>query len=195
MKKVIATTLIVSMCGLQLTGCAEMSSTEKGAGIGALAGAVLGAATGGNTKSVLIGAALGAAAGAIIAHYQDKQTATRAEAERKYGAVKQDKLVIDTSSLTPADVSPGDKVESAVQYTALAANESQQIKLTETRTLVNDKESVQLASREVTRTQGSHTSTMKFTLPQDITKGNYTLVTTVSDGKSKRTVKNPLRVV
>lgn len=195
MKKVIATTLIVSMCGLQLTGCAGMSSTEKGAGIGALAGAVLGAATGGNTKSVLIGAALGAAAGAIIARYQDKQTATRAEAERKYGAVKQDKLVIDTSSLTPTDVRPGDKVESAVQYTALAANAAQQIKLTETRTLVSDKESVQLASREVTRPQGSHTSTMKFTLPQDITKGNYTLVTTVSDGKSKRTVKNPLRVV
>jgi len=195
MKKVIATTLMVSMCGLQLTGCAEMSSTEKGAGIGAIAGAVLGAATGGNSKSVLIGAALGAAAGAIIAHYQDKQTATRAEAEHKYGAVKQDKLEIDSSTLTPADVVPGDKVESAVQYTALAANEAQQIKLTETRTLVSDKESVQLASREVTRAQGSHTSTMKFTLPKDMTKGNYTLVTTVSDGKSKRTVKNPLRVV
>lgn len=195
MKKVIATTLIVSMCGLQLTGCAEMSSTGKGAGIGALAGAVLGAAAGGNTKSVLIGAALGAAAGAIIANYQDKQTATRAEAERKYGAVKQDKLMIDTSTLTPANVTPGDKVESAVQYTALAANKSQQIKVTETRTLVNDKESVQLASREVTRAQGSHTSTMRFTLPKDMTKGNYTLVTTVSDGKTKRTVKNPLRVV
>jgi len=194
-KKVIASTLVVSMFGLQLTGCAEMSKTEKGAGIGAIAGAVLGAAAGGNRKSILIGAALGAAIGAIIAHYQDKQTATRAEAEHKYGAVKQDKLEIDASTLTPGDVNPGDKVESAVQYTALAANEARQIKLTETRTLVNDKESVQLASREVTRAQGSHTSTMKFTLPQDVAKGNYTLVTTVSDGRNKRTVKNPLRVV
>ena len=194
MKKVIASTLVVSMFGLQLSGCAEMSKTEKGAGIGAIAGAVLGAATGGNKKSILIGAALGAAVGAIIAHYQDKQTATRAEAVHKYGAVKQDKLEIDSSTLTPTDVVPGDKVESTVQYTALSTNKARQIKLTETRTLVNDKESVQLASREVTRAQGSHTSTMKFTLPQDITKGNYTLVTTVSDGKSKRTVKNPLRV-
>lgn len=195
MKKVIASTLIVSLCGMQLTGCAEMSTTQKGAGIGAIAGAVLGAATGDNKKSVLIGAALGAIAGAIIANYQDKQTASRADAERKYGAIKEDKLKIDSATLTPEAVTPGDKVESAVQYTALAAKEAQQIKLTETRTLVSSKESVQLASREVTRAQGSHTSTMKFTLPQDIAKGNYTLVTTVSDGKRKRTVKNPLRVV
>ena len=197
MKRVIATSLVVSMCGLQLSGCAEMSSTEKGAGIGALAGAVLGSVAGGNRKSVLIGAALGAVAGAIIAHYQDKQTATRAEAEHKYGAVKQDKLEIDSSSLTPDNVMPGDKVESAVQYTALAPKQAQQFKVTETRTLISDrdKESVQLASREVVRTQGSYTSTMKFTLPKDVAKGNYTLVTTVSDGKNKRTVKNPLRVV
>lgn len=194
MKKVIATTLVVSMCGLQLSGCAEMSPTEKGAGIGALAGAVLGGVAGGNEKSVLVGTALGAVAGAIIAHYQDTQTATRAEAERKYGAVKQDKLEIDSSTLTPAVATPGEKVESAVQYTILAANDARQIKLTETRTLVSDKDSVQLSSREVTRAQGSHTSTMKFTLPQDITKGNYTLVTTLSEGKSKRTVKNQLRV-
>ena len=53
MKKVIATTLILSMCGLQLTGCAQMSSTEKGAGIGAVAGAVLGAA--GEEDAVLPG--------------------------------------------------------------------------------------------------------------------------------------------
>ena len=197
MKKVIAASLIVSLCGLQLSGCADMSATQKGAGIGATAGAVLGGITGGNTKSVLIGATLGAIVGAIIADYQDKQTASRAEAEHKYGAVKQDKLEIDSSSLTPKDVMPGDKVESAVQYTALAAKESQQFKVTETRTLISDKdkESVQLANREVVRTQGSHTSTMKFTLPKDVAKGNYTLVTTVSDGKNKRTVKNPLRVV
>ena len=84
-----------------------------------------------------------------------------------------------------------------MQYTALAPKQGQQFKVTETRTLISDKDkdSVQLASREVTRAQGSHTSTMKFTLPQDVAKGNYTLVTTVSDGRNKRTVKNPLRVV
>jgi methionine-rich copper-binding protein CopC len=195
MKRVIAASLVVSLCSVQLTGCAEMSSTQKGAGIGAAAGAVLGSLTGGDRKSILIGAALGAIAGAIIADYQDKQTASRAEAERKYGPVKQDKLQIDSSTLTPEDVMPGDKVESAVQYTALAAREAQQFKVTETRTLMSDKESVQLASREVVRTQGSHVSTMKFTLPKDVAKGNYTLVTTVSDGKNTRTVKNPMRVV
>ncbi|MDO8891211.1 MAG: glycine zipper domain-containing protein [Sulfurimicrobium sp.] len=195
MKQIIAASLVVSLCSVQLTGCAEMTQTQKGAGIGAAAGAVLGSLTGGDRKSILIGAALGAIAGAIIANYQDKQTASRAEAERKYGTVTQDKLEIDSSTLTPDNVMPGDKVESAVQYTALAAREAQQFKVTETRTLMNDKESVQLASREVVRTQGSHVSTMKFTLPKDVAKGDYTLVTTVSDGKNTRTVKNPMRVV
>ena len=109
MKRVIAITLVVSLCSLQLSGCAEMTSTQKGAGIGAVAGAVLGGLAGGDRKSVLVGAALGAVAGAIIAHYQDKQTATRAEAEQKYGAVKQDKLEIDSSSLTPDNVMPAIK--------------------------------------------------------------------------------------
>lgn len=113
MKKIMATSLIVSLCGLQLSGCAEMSSIQKGAGIGAAAGAVLGGITGGNRKSILIGTALGAIAGAIIAEYQDKQTASRTEAERKYGAVKQDKFEIDFSSLTPNNVIPGEQQPSA----------------------------------------------------------------------------------
>ncbi|MGH8772847.1 MAG: hypothetical protein ACREV2_16980, partial [Burkholderiales bacterium] len=54
---------------------------------------------------------------------------------------------------------------------------------------------VQLADREVTRAQGSHSSMIKFTMPQDLPKGPYTLVTTISDGKQTKSVRNPLQVV
>ncbi|MDO8891212.1 MAG: hypothetical protein Q7V00_05160 [Sulfurimicrobium sp.] len=132
----------------------------------------------------------------IVGNYFDRQSGTRAEAVKKHNYLgRGDLLEIDSASLTPDDVTPGDKMESVVQYTALAAREDQQIRITETRTLQGDKESFQLNSREVVRTQGSHVSTMKFTLPKDMAKGNYTLVTTISDGKNSRTVKNPLRVV
>ena len=194
MKKLIATLLLVPFIGMQFAGCAEMSQTQKGAAAGAVAGGLLGAAVG-NRKGALAGAALGAVAGAIIANYYDKQTASRAEAAKKYGPAKTDRLEIENASLTPENVSPGSTVESAVQYTTLAAAESQQIKVTETRTLISGTDSVQLANREVVRSQGTHVSNMKFTLPKDVAKGSYTLVTTVSDGKNTKTVKNPMQVV
>ena len=194
MKKLIATSILVPFIGMQFAGCADMSPTGQGATIGAVAGGLLGAAVGGR-NAALKGAVLGAIAGAIIAHYQDHQTATRAEAAKKYGNEKTERLEIEKASLTPEDVTPGTTVESAVQYTALAPAASEKIKVTETRTLVSNTDSVQLANRKVTRAQGTYTSTMKFTLPKDVAKGDYTLVTTISDGKNTKTVRNPLRVV
>lgn len=35
---------------------------------------------------------------------------------------------------------------------------------------------------------------MKFTMPKDMDKGDYTLITTVSDGKQTKKVKNHLKV-
>lgn len=59
------------------TGCASMSSTQKGAvigaGAGAAAGAVIGKATGSTARGAILGAAVGGAAGAIIGHQMDKQ--------------------------------------------------------------------------------------------------------------------------
>jgi len=58
-------------------GCADMSNTLKGTGIGAAAGAAVGAAigkaTGKTSTGVLVGAGVGATAGAIIGRQMDKQ--------------------------------------------------------------------------------------------------------------------------
>ncbi len=70
MKKIIASLSAMAFGLSGLSGCANMTETQKttgtGAGIGAVAGAVIGAATaGGNTgKSAATGAAIGAAVGA-----------------------------------------------------------------------------------------------------------------------------------
>ena len=68
MRKLIITSLTAAALAIAgLSGCADMSETQRGtaqgAGIGALAGAVLGAATGGS-KGAATGAVLGGAVGA-----------------------------------------------------------------------------------------------------------------------------------
>jgi hypothetical protein len=197
MTKTIASILVVSITGMQLAGCANMSQTQQGAGIGAVAGGVLGAAVSKNKgQGALIGAALGALAGAAIGNYMDKQSATRAQAANKYSYdARSDKLEVEGATVAPQTVSRGGTVDATVQYTALSPNTAEQVKLTETRTLVNGQDSVDLGRREIVRPQGTHTSTAKVSVPKDMPRGNYTLVTTISDGKNTKTAKNQFAVV
>ncbi len=69
--------LAISLLVVAGFGCAGMSNTKKGTGIGAAAGAGIGAIIGkqaGNTAvGAIIGAAVGGATGAAIGNYMDKQ--------------------------------------------------------------------------------------------------------------------------
>ena len=69
--------LAIAAFALSGIGCAGMSNTKKGTGIGAAAGAGIGAVIGnqaGNTAvGAIIGAAVGGATGAAIGNYMDKQ--------------------------------------------------------------------------------------------------------------------------
>lgn len=69
--------IIVAMtASLTVAGCANsnMSNTQKGAAIGAVAGALLGKGTGDHDKSRYVwGAAVGALAGAAVGNYMDQQ--------------------------------------------------------------------------------------------------------------------------
>jgi len=95
MKKTIASLSAVAFSLGGLSGCANMTETQKttgtGAGIGAVAGAVIGAATaGGNTgKSAATGAAIGAAAGAgggyLWSKHMEKQKAEMEQATQGTG--------------------------------------------------------------------------------------------------------------
>ena len=54
---------MLALVGLGVTGC---SSTERGAGIGAVSGAVIGGAATGNVRGAAVGAAVGGVSGALI---------------------------------------------------------------------------------------------------------------------------------
>ncbi|WP_297213064.1 MULTISPECIES: glycine zipper domain-containing protein [Thermodesulfovibrio] len=197
MKKIVALLLIVLLFA-QFSGCASMSGTEKGALIGAGVGAGVGALVG-DTKGAIIGALAGAVIGAVVGNYYDNQVATREEALSKHKVSKLNTLNIDidSSSVNPQSVKANSTVDAQVQYTILAPSDVSQITVIETRTLVKGSERIELAKREVTRAQGTHLSTMRFTMPKDIEKGDYTLITTISDkeGRQIRTAKNSLKVI
>lgn len=184
---------------LQLGACAttsgETSQTTQGAAIGALAGGVLGAIVGGDTKSIAIGAAAGAAVGALVGHYQDKQVASRAEAARRYADANTRRLEVEGASNQPAQIAAGGKVNSEVRYTVLAPQEGERFQVTESRSLVRGKDSFPLSKRQVDRAQGSHQSAFEFTLPKDIERGDYVLVTTLAAGGVSRSAQAPLRIV
>lgn len=193
---------LVGICSIvvvvsQLQGCANLSQTEQGAGIGAVAGGALGAAVSKNKgQGFLVGAALGAVAGGLIGNYMDKQNASRAEAAKRYQYdQRESKLEVESAAITPPNVPAGGNMNAAVQYTTLQPNNQQEVRITETRTLLAGKETYDLGKREVTKTQGTHTSTAKLSLPSDLPKGAYTLVTTISDGKNVRTAKSTFMVV
>lgn len=195
MKRMVAVFIIFSFLGLQLTGCATMSETEKGATVGAVAGGILGAILG-DTKGAIAGAFAGAIVGAVIGNYYDRQVASRAEAARKYEYVaREEKIEIEDVVIQPQNVSPGSTVDAHVQYTILLPTEAQQVRITEARILVNGRERIELARREVVRQQGTYLSTMKFTMPKDIAKGDYNLITTISDGTRSKTAKSAMRIV
>ena len=95
MKKIIASLSAIAFGLSGLSGCANMTETQRttgtGAGIGAVTGAVIGAATaGGNTgKSAATGAAIGAAVGAgggyLWSKHMEKQKAEMEQATQGTG--------------------------------------------------------------------------------------------------------------
>ena len=67
-----ASLVAVAGAAVLLSGCADMSATQKGTGIGAAGGAVAGALIGRDAKGAAIGAGVGALGGYIWSkHMQD----------------------------------------------------------------------------------------------------------------------------
>lgn len=104
------------------------------------------------------------------------------------------RLDVGRSTVSPRSVSPGGSLVLSVQYTVITANAGASTKITETHALVIDNEPVELRRQEVVRTQGTHTANAKVTLPSTLSTGNYTVVTTISDGKINKTVKTSFAV-
>ncbi len=198
MKTKVIVLITCSVLVLQLTGCATMEKIgwrEKGAVIGAASGAIIGGILK-DGRGALIGTFAGAILGGVLGNHYDKQIKVREEAVEKHAYEgKEEKIEIEDSIIRPNEVATGSKTEAIVLYTILLPDEKATAKITEIRTLVSGEESLELTKREIVRAQGTHLSTMRFTIPADLTQGDYVLMTTISDTKQTVTTKNSLKIL
>jgi outer membrane biosynthesis protein TonB len=122
-----------------------------------------------------------------------KEPAKKAEERRV--EVRKVSLFIEGSSVVTPTVRSGSTVEANVKYTLLAPVDDKQIKITETRILSSVEKRMELDRREVVRQQGTHLSTIRFTMPDDMPKGYCVLFTTISVGRYSKTAKAVIHII
>jgi surface antigen len=170
-----------------IMGCTTFGEEHKGAATGAGAGAVVGATAGAllgskgaKTEMAIIGGLLGALAGGLIGHYAYDQKRTESETAKAYhynssqGAM----LRIESASVEPKTVNAGETVEIKMTYALLGAGSSG-ISLSEVREIRYNGELFAKPQVNVTRENGTYSSTIPITLPADAKKGKYSVIMTV----------------
>jgi outer membrane lipoprotein SlyB len=201
MKRIAALLVLFSFTAFQLGGCASVQPTfsskaDMGIFSGGLSGVIVGALAG-NVFGALLGGMLGVAIGEFAGEHYDKKLETREEALMKYKLKDHEaKLQVEESLIDPKSAAVGSTVKTSVRYTVIAPPDIREIKITETRMLLNEKTGlIKLDERQVIRTQGTYSSVFKFTVPEKIFKGDSAVITTISNDKQTETVKSQLKIV
>jgi hypothetical protein len=117
------------------------------------------------------------------------------QAEKRRLEEKRVKLIIEDSSVATHTVETGSTVKAAIQYTLLAPEGTDNVRITETRKIWTAHSTVELDSRDIVRTQGTYRSSIQFKMPEDIPRGYCILYTTVSDGRQVKTAKSVMNIL
>jgi hypothetical protein len=201
MKKTIILVMVFSILWVQLSGCASYNRQfAKRADMGMFSGCISGMIAGGillNLPGAGMGCILGTGAGYFIGERMDKKLGTRREALMKYRLKEnEEKLLVEEHSVFPQNAPVSATIKTSVQYTVIAADEDKKITITERRTLFNEKAGfVQLDERQVLRTQGTYKSAYTFIVPENVSRGDCTIITTISDDKQTRTILSHFTIV
>jgi surface antigen len=186
-RKIVSITVIITLL-MGILGCASIPEEHKGAatgaGIGAATGAVAGAllgSSGAKTEMALLGGFLGALAGGLIGHYGYDQKKSKEETAKKYN-YKTSKGVmvrVENADVVPANAKPGETVDIKMTYAVLGAEPSKELHITETREIKYKGEIFSKPKIQVTRTDGTYTSSVPITLPSDAKMGKYSVIVSV----------------
>ena len=202
MKKYITILMIFLLSVSQLNGCASVQSqlnftTNESRWMfgGGISGVLIGGIASGNVFGALLFGMVGTAFGTYFGQYLDKRVATREQAILKYELREgEEKLFVENSSTVPDVAAAGSRVNIGVQYTVLGPADIKQIKITETRMLLTEEGWSKLAERQVTRTQGTHSSFFSFTVPEKIAKGDTVIITIISNDKQTVEIASSLEI-
>jgi len=214
----------ISSLSFTLTGCTKKygrGEPEKKQVLYTIAGGVAGVLMVGNTGGALVGALAADIFHLSTVKYEDKLLLDREEAAKQYNRDQAEKkedekkaekiedekkvekkvyekkaeLFIEKTYVTEQNIQTGSMVEVNIQYTLLAPVDMHQIQITETRILRTADGTFELAKRDIVRTQGTHLSIIKFTMPDNIPRGYCILYTTISIGNYAKTAKSVLNII
>ena len=117
-----------------------------------------------------------------------QQADPRDEAVRKYNySGPKDALYVDAMTITPATVTSGEAVVVTIPFTVLSSFKDKKFLVQEVFVLSGQDITVELSRKKSERQQGTNTLTMQFVIPKGLSRGNYTLVNTLTtNGMEKK---------
>ena len=186
-RKIISVAVIL-MFLTGIFGCASIPEEHKGAatgaGIGAATGAIAGAllgSKGAKTEMAVVGGLLGALAGGAIGHYAYDQKRTKEETAQKYNYKPSEGTLIriEDVSVSPSVAKPGDKVDMKMTYAVLGVAAGKELEISEIREIRYQGELYGKPEIQVSRDDGTYSSSIPLTLPKDAKKGKYSVTMTV----------------
>jgi len=106
---------------------------------------------------------------------------TRSMAVKKYNYKgTKDALFVERASLAPAVVAKGGSISQKYKFAVLAPNASKRFRIQEVVTLSGEGISIELSKKVFEKDQAIHISTIEFTIPRDLPRGSYKLITDLS---------------
>lgn len=184
--------LLALVLGL-LGGCANIPEEHKGAttgaGIGAASGALAGAFLGGEgsrTQGALLGGLAGALVGGVIGNYTVDQKRDASDTSNRYDYNPSAGVLvrIESTSISPDRVYPGDRVDLRATYAVMAPQSNSRIAVTEIREIRFNGELVGNPQVNTDHIAGTYDSNVPLFLAGDAKRGTYQVITTIKTQES-----------
>jgi len=130
---------------------------------------------------------------------KERKAEEQKEQEKRAGQRKPEdkrvKLIIENSAVETHAVRTGEEVRADIRYALFTPDGTDNVKITETRRLWTAHSTVELDTRDITRTQGTYRTAVQFKMPDGIPKGYCILYTTISVGRQVKTAQSVMNIL
>lgn len=202
MRRIISIAILCCALSFSLTSCAtttnNINNNEKNTALRTFTGGVIGVLVEGNTMGAIAGAFVGDVVLELFVKHKEKPAEPidiDEEAKKKEKIQRAAKLFIEELIVEPQKVKNGSFIEANVRYSVYVLTPAEHITITEKLTLLNTTKEMELINREVVRSEGEHILKIKFIVPDDIPKGDYTILTTISMGNYAKKAKSFVKII
>lgn len=202
MRRIISIAILCCVLSFSLSSCAtttnNLNNNEKNTALRTFTGGVIGVLVEGNTMGAIAGAFVGDVVLELFVKHKEKPVEpidTEEEARKKEKIQRAAKLFIEELIVEPQKVKNGSFIEANVRYSLYVLTPAEHITITEKLTLLNTTKEMELVNREVVRSEGEHILKIKFIVPDDIPKGDYTILTTISMGNYAKKAKSFVKII